>query len=46
MPVTEGQVDVGKHLRPNCRAGRVVLFVMPSLAPAGGVAAWQAVRLP
>jgi hypothetical protein len=45
-PVTEGRVEVGKHLRPNCRAGRVVLFVTPSLAPAGGAAAWQAVRLP
>ena len=45
-PVTEGQVDVGKHLRPNRRAGRVVLFVTPSRAPAGGAVAWQAVRLP
>jgi hypothetical protein len=46
MPVTEGRVDVGKHLRPNCRAGRVVLFVTPRPAPAGGATAWQAVRLP
>jgi hypothetical protein len=46
LPVTEGQVDVGKHLRPNRRAGRVVLFVMPGPAPPGGAAAWQAVRLP
>jgi hypothetical protein len=46
MPVTDGQVDVGKHLRPNCRAGRVVLFVTPRLESAGGAAAWQAVRLP
>jgi hypothetical protein len=46
MPVTEGQVDVGKRLRPNCRAGRVVLFVTAGQAPAGGAAAWQAVRLP
>jgi hypothetical protein len=37
---------VGKHLRPNCRAGKVVLFVAPSLTPSGGVAAWHAVRLP
>jgi hypothetical protein len=44
MPVTEGHVDVGKHLRPNYRAGRVVLFVTP--APPNGAAAWQAVRLP
>jgi hypothetical protein len=44
--VTDGPVDVGKHLRPNRRTGRVVLFVTPSPAPAAGTAAWQAVRLP
>jgi hypothetical protein len=42
-PVSEGQVDLGKHLRPNYRAGRVVLFVTPSPAPAA--ATWQAVKL-
>jgi hypothetical protein len=46
LPVTEGFLDVGKHLRPNRRAGRVVLFVTPTPAPASGVPAWQAVRLP
>jgi hypothetical protein len=46
LSVTDGQVDVGKHLRPNRRAGRVILFVTPSPAPGGGAAAWQAVRLP
>ena len=37
--VTGGTVDVGKHLRPNYRDGRVVLFVSPQGA------SWQAVRL-
>jgi hypothetical protein len=41
--IPDGLVDVGKHLRPNARGGRVVLFVT-----AAGVEAkpWQAVRLP
>jgi len=42
--VTEGTVDVGKHLRPNYRQERVVLFVQ-SAAAEGGSAPWQAVRL-
>ncbi len=37
--ITNGLVDVGKHMRPNRRNGRAVLFV----AKAGS--AWQAVRL-
>jgi hypothetical protein len=45
VPVTEGRVDVGKHLRPNRRAGRVVLFVTTGTA-SDGAATWQAVRLP
>lgn len=36
------RVDVGKHLRPNRRAGRTVLFVEP--APDLGPGAWRAVR--
>ncbi len=39
--VASGVVDIGKHLRPNLRDGRIVLFVRP--APDG--AAWQAVKL-
>jgi hypothetical protein len=35
----EGTVDVGKHLRPNLREGKVVQFVVPLGS------AWQAVRL-
>jgi len=38
--VGAGRVDIGKRLRPNLRAGRVVLFVEPA-APG----AWRAVRL-
>jgi hypothetical protein len=37
--VTSGVVDVGKHLRPNRRANRTVLFVEPA-----GDGAWRAVR--
>lgn len=41
-PVTEGPIDVGKHLRPNCRQNRVVLFVEPA---GSGATPWRAVRL-
>jgi len=53
--ILHGMVDVGKHMRPNCRQGQVVLFVRPHLepgpvepAPAEPVVAlptWVAVRL-
>lgn len=39
-PVRRGTIDVGKHLRPNYRGGKIVLFVAN---PRGR---WQAVRLP
>jgi hypothetical protein len=39
---TGGEIDVGKHLRPNWRGGRVVLFVEPSEIPG---LPWRAVRL-
>lgn len=42
-PIAEGVVDVGKHLRPNVRGGRIVLFVEPA---GGGAADWKAVKLP
>lgn len=29
--VTTGPVDIGKHLRPNWRNGRIVLYVIPSI---------------
>jgi len=41
--VGDGQIDVGKHLRPNVRSGKIVLFVEPAVA--GGGCDWQAVRL-
>lgn len=41
-PFTGVVVDVGKHLRPNLRGGRIVLFVEP--APRAG-APWRAIRL-
>ncbi len=41
--ITSGQVDVGKHLRPNLRGGRVVQFVRPACD--GADDAWLAVRL-
>ena len=40
----EGVVDVGKRLRPNCRRGRIVVFVEPASSDAA--ASWHAVRLP
>jgi hypothetical protein len=40
--VTEGDVQVGRRLRPNVAGGRVVLFVEP--APPDGGAAWVARR--
>jgi hypothetical protein len=40
-PITAGVIDVGKHLRPNCRGGEVVLFVRR-----GGDPGWEAVKLP
>jgi tRNA(Ile2) C34 agmatinyltransferase TiaS len=42
--ITTGVVDIGKHLRPNVRHGRIVLFVAPAV-DAGTSAAWQAVKL-
>jgi len=42
--VSSGLVDIGKHLRPNIRNRRIVLFVAPA-TDAGGPAAWQAVKL-
>ena len=39
--LTSGTVDVGKHLRPNLRDGRIVLFVETSKR---GPADWTAVR--
>lgn len=42
-PISEGEVDIGKRLRPNLRAGRVVLFVRSVETPAGRQ--WLAVRL-
>lgn len=40
-----GRVDVGKHLRPSWREGRVVLFVTPAPPEDAHHAPWQAVRL-
>jgi hypothetical protein len=41
-PFTGDRIDVGKHLRPNWRAGRVVLFVDP---PENGGSTWRARKL-
>jgi hypothetical protein len=43
-PVTAGLVDIGKHLRPNRRSGRNVLFVQPAPVT-GGETPYQAIRL-
>ena len=41
--ITAGTVDVGKHLRPNLRRGRIVLMVEPV---ATGEDCWRAIRMP
>ena len=38
----QGQIDVGKRLRPNRRGGKAVLFVEPHATDGRN---WQAVRL-
>ncbi len=43
QPIAEGEVDVGKHLRPNVREGRIVQFV--EWVETATVPGWQAVRL-
>jgi hypothetical protein len=43
-PVASGFVDVGKHLRPNWRSGRIVLFVDAAVDPGSG-ASWRAVKV-
>jgi hypothetical protein len=40
--VRRGTVDIGKHLRPSYRGGRVVLFV----EAAGAAEEWRALKLP
>lgn len=42
--VTAGTVDVGKHLRPNFRDGRIVLFVRRHEVQGPQSTTWQAVR--
>jgi hypothetical protein len=44
-PVTSGPIDVGKHLRPNWRGSRIVLYVEASTGPESP-APWRAVKLP
>lgn len=44
-PVRDGEIDVGKHLRPNYRGGKIVLFVTPKMPRNPGDKQWQAVRL-
>jgi len=43
-PVTHGLVDIGKHLRPNWRGGRIVLYV-DAPADSEASAPWRAVKL-
>lgn len=42
--VTEGQIDVGRHLRPNWRGKRIVLYV-ESREPAESSPRWRAVKV-
>jgi hypothetical protein len=43
-PVEQGCVNVGKHLRPSWRNGRILLFVVPA-TESDAVAPWSAVKL-
>jgi hypothetical protein len=43
--ITLGSIDIGKHLRPNWRGGRIVLYAEPLPNP-NAVASWRAVKLP
>lgn len=43
-PVTTGPIDIGKHLRPNWRGGRIVLFV-EAVEDSASVARWRAVKI-
>jgi hypothetical protein len=43
--VSIGAVDIGKHLRPNRRDGRIVLYVEPATGP-DAAAPWRAVKIP
>jgi hypothetical protein len=48
-PIDEGTIDVGKHLRPNFRNGKAVLFARAMANSMNGHevhADWEAVRLP
>jgi hypothetical protein len=42
-PVAFGPIDIGKHLRPNWRGSRIVLYVDASTEP--GTAPWRALKL-
>jgi hypothetical protein len=42
--VTSGSVDVGKHLRPNWRSGRIVLYVNPAIESPTATP-WRAVKV-
>ncbi len=44
-PITKGPIDVGKHLRPNWRGGRIVLFAEASV-DSNSMAPWRAVKIP
>lgn len=43
--VDGGTIDVGKHLRPNYRRSKIVLFARPEPDQSGTSDRWQAVRL-
>jgi hypothetical protein len=46
QPVADGLIDVGKHLRPSYRKGRVVLVVQPANGEEDAGRRWRAVKLP
>ena len=43
--VRTGTIDVGKHLRPSYRRGKIVLFAQPAAGECDQSNCWQAIRL-
>jgi hypothetical protein len=44
--VVDGEIDLGKHLRPNWRSGRIVQYAAPWADGSSAACRWTAVRLP
>jgi hypothetical protein len=43
--ISSGAIKLGKRLRPNLRAGNIVLYVVPNVAEDSALALWEAVKV-